>query len=169
MAKKVHREPPMMKFFQFIFSHYLTLLLTLLINSSSPPPHFLHLLTLSRSLYISINLCRLSFSTLVRNMMNQNVIGSDRKLILGSKTITVSVSNSPMFSSPPTYFTFPRRKFLELLEAADKNSTNINKNNLGAGKIASWVDSMRDSSPTRIRSSSHDSSDNDHKTSWTVR
>ncbi|KAL0702105.1 hypothetical protein Bca4012_058227 [Brassica carinata] len=101
-------------------------------------------------------------------MMNQNVIVSDRKPILGSKTITVSGSSSPMFSSPPTYFTFPRRKFLELLEAADKNSTNINKNNLGAGKIASWVDSMRDSSPTRIRSSSHDSSDNDHKTSWIV-
>ncbi|KAF8103544.1 hypothetical protein N665_0188s0475 [Sinapis alba] len=96
-------------------------------------------------------------------MMNQNVIVSDRKPILGS----VSVSNSPLFSSPPTYFTFPRRKFLELLEAADKNS---NKNNLGAGKIASWVDSMRDSSPTRLRSSPHDSVlDNDHKTSWTVR
>ncbi|CAG7904890.1 hypothetical protein IGI04_029056 [Brassica rapa subsp. trilocularis] len=101
-------------------------------------------------------------------MMNQNVIVSDRKAILGSKTITVS--NSPLFSSPPTYFTFPRHKFLELLEAADKNSNNINKNNLGAGKIASWVDSMRDSSPTRLRSSSRDSvSDNDHKTSWIVR
>ncbi|KAJ4867391.1 Trehalose-phosphate phosphatase B [Raphanus sativus] len=100
-------------------------------------------------------------------MMNQNVIVSDRKPILGSKTITISVSNSPLFSSPPTHFTFPRRKFLELLEAADKNS---NKNNLGAGKIASWVDSMRDSSPTRLRSSSRDSvSDNNHKTSWIVR
>ncbi|KAF2593797.1 hypothetical protein F2Q70_00045632 [Brassica cretica] len=101
-------------------------------------------------------------------MMNQNVIVSDRKAILGSKTITVS--NSPLFSSPPTYFTFPRHKFLELLEAADKNSNSINKNNLGAGKIASWVDSMRDSSPTRLRPSSRDSvSDNDHKTSWIVR
>ena len=101
-------------------------------------------------------------------MTNQNVIVSDSKAILGSKTITVS--NSPLFSSPPTYFTFPRHKFLELLEAADKNSNNINKNNLGAGKIASWVDSMRDSSPTRLRSSSRDSvSDNDHKTSWIVR
>ena len=99
--------------------------------------------------------------------MNQNVIVSDRKAILGSKTITVS--NSPLFSSPPTYFTFPRHKFLELLEAADKNSNSI-KNNLGAGKIASWVDSMRDSSPTRLRPSSRDSvSDNDHKTSWIVR
>ncbi|KAF3516004.1 hypothetical protein DY000_02064210 [Brassica cretica] len=101
-------------------------------------------------------------------MMNQNVIVSDRKAILGSKTITVS--NSPLFSSPPTYFTFPRHKFLEILEAADKNSNSINKNNLGAGKIASWVDSMRDSSPTRLRPSSRDSvSDNDHKTSWIVR
>ncbi|KAL0878262.1 hypothetical protein Bca101_027968 [Brassica carinata] len=101
-------------------------------------------------------------------MTNQTVIVSDRKPILGSKTITVSVSNSPLFSSPPTYFTFPRRKFLELLEAADKN--NNNNNNLGAGKIASWVDSMRDSSPTRLRSSSHESdSDNEDKTSWIVR
>ncbi|KAG5410271.1 hypothetical protein IGI04_006590 [Brassica rapa subsp. trilocularis] len=101
-------------------------------------------------------------------MTNQNVIVSDRNPILGSKTITVSVSKSPLFSSPPTYFTFPRRKFLELLEAADKN--NNNKNNLGAGKISSWVDSMRDSSPTRLRSSSRDSdSDNDEKTSWIVR
>ncbi|KAJ0241504.1 Trehalose-phosphate phosphatase B [Hirschfeldia incana] len=100
-------------------------------------------------------------------MMNQNVIVSDRKPVLGSKTINVSVSNSPLFSSPPTYFTFPRRKFLELLEAADKSS---NKNNIGACKIASWVDSMRDSSPTRLRSSCHDSvSDNEHKTPWTVR
>ncbi|ESQ27310.1 hypothetical protein EUTSA_v10018720mg [Eutrema salsugineum] len=100
-------------------------------------------------------------------MTNQNVIVSDRKPILGLKTITVSVSNSALFSSPPTYFTFPRRKFLKLLEAADKNNS---KNNLGAGKIASWVDSMRDSSPTRLRSSSHDSfSDNDDQTSWIVR
>ncbi|CAH8309579.1 unnamed protein product [Eruca vesicaria subsp. sativa] len=101
-------------------------------------------------------------------MMNQNVIVTDRKPILSSKTITVS--NSPLFSPTPTYFTFPRRKFLELLEASDKNSNNITKNNLGAGKIASWVDSMRDSSPTRLRPSSRDSvSDNDHKTSWIVR
>ncbi|XP_056851622.1 trehalose-phosphate phosphatase B isoform X2 [Raphanus sativus] len=101
-------------------------------------------------------------------MTNQTVIVSDRKPILGSKTITVSVSNSPLFSSLPTYFTFPPRKFLELLEAADKN--NNNKNNLGAGKIASWVDSMRDSSPTRLRSSSHDSdSDNEDKASWVGR
>ncbi|CAA7013353.1 unnamed protein product [Microthlaspi erraticum] len=94
-------------------------------------------------------------------MTNQNVIVSDRKPILGLKTITVSVSNSSLFSSsPPTaYFTFPRRKFLKLHE-----------DNLGAAKIASWVDSMRDSSPTRLRSSSHDSvSDNDDKTSWIVR
>ncbi|KAJ4909126.1 Uncharacterized protein Rs2_03747 [Raphanus sativus] len=78
-------------------------------------------------------------------MTNQTVIVSDRKPILGSKTITVSVSNSPLFSSLPTYFTFPPRKFLELLEAADKN--NNNKNNLGAGKIASWVDSKEGAEP----------------------
>ncbi|CAH2067789.1 unnamed protein product [Thlaspi arvense] len=97
-------------------------------------------------------------------MTNQNVIVSDRKTILGLKTVTVSVSDSALFSSPPAYFSFPRRKFLKLLEAAD------NKNTLGAGKIASWVDSMRDSSPTRLRSSSHDSvSDHDDQTSWIVR
>ncbi|KAL1204224.1 Trehalose-phosphate phosphatase B [Cardamine amara subsp. amara] len=98
-------------------------------------------------------------------MTSQNVIVSDRNPILGLKTITVSVSNSPLFSnSSPTYFTFPRRTFLKLLEAADKNKNN------NTPKIASFVDSMRDSSPTRLRSSSHDSvSDNNNKTSWIVR
>ncbi|XP_010416778.1 PREDICTED: trehalose-phosphate phosphatase B [Camelina sativa] len=101
-------------------------------------------------------------------MTNQNVIVSDRKPILGLQTITVSVSNSPLFSNSfPTYFTFPRRKFLKLLEAADNNNSNL----VVAPKITtSWVDSMRDSSPTRLRSSSNDSvSDNDDKTSWIVR
>ncbi|CAN8234015.1 unnamed protein product [Cochlearia groenlandica] len=102
-------------------------------------------------------------------MTNQNVIVSDRKPIFGFKTMNVSVSNSPLFSSPHTnYFTFPRRKFLKLLESAE-NINNKNKNNNLVG--VSWIDSMRDSSPTRLRSSSLDSVfDNDNnKTSWIVR
>lgn len=165
MAKKVQREPPMIdEVFPISFVSYFFLLPLLLINSSSPPspfpPPHLH------SLYICLFL--LCDSVFIENMTNQNVIVSDRNPILVLKTITVSVSNSPLLSNSfPTYFTFPRRMFLKLLEAADKNNNN---NIVVAPKIASFVDSMRDSSPTRLRSSSHDSvSDNDNKTSWIVR
>ena len=64
MAKKVHREPQMIdEVFSnsFLSLHKLFFSTLLLINFSSSPPHFLHL-TLSRSLYISINLCLASRS-----------------------------------------------------------------------------------------------------------
>ncbi|XP_010534066.1 PREDICTED: trehalose-phosphate phosphatase B-like isoform X2 [Tarenaya hassleriana] len=98
-------------------------------------------------------------------MTNRKVVVSDRKPVTGMK-ITVSVSDTPLFPekllpSPPSYFSIkPRIKFLKRIES--------DNNKLGAAKIASWVDSLRASSPTRLRSSGS-VSENDEKISWMVR
>ncbi|GFZ10036.1 haloacid dehalogenase-like hydrolase (HAD) superfamily protein [Actinidia rufa] len=81
-------------------------------------------------------------------MTNQNVVVSDAKSGIGV-TITVAVSNSTLFSAtvpkPPgptaggSYISISRKKLLKKMESS-----------VGAPRIsASWVDSMRASSPTR--------------------
>ncbi|KAJ9673802.1 hypothetical protein PVL29_023384 [Vitis rotundifolia] len=79
-------------------------------------------------------------------MTNQNVVVSDPKSAIGM-AIAVSVSNSSFFSpavpKPPTvpggYITISLKK----LETGGAG---------GAGRVGAWVDSMRASSPTRIKS-----------------
>ncbi|PSR99989.1 Trehalose-phosphate phosphatase [Actinidia chinensis var. chinensis] len=81
-------------------------------------------------------------------MTNQNVVVSDAKSGIGV-TITVAVSNSTLFSAtvtkPPSpiaggsYISISRKKLLKKMESS-----------VGPPRIsASWVDSMRASSPTR--------------------
>ncbi|XP_059624295.1 probable trehalose-phosphate phosphatase J [Cornus florida] len=90
-------------------------------------------------------------------MTKQNVVVSDTK---SGMAITVAVSNSSLFMTaaqrPPAvpggYITIPRKKLHHNLE--------IN----GAARINSWVDSMRASSPTHIKSPPL----SDHQSSWMV-
>ncbi|KAL5703949.1 trehalose-phosphatase [Ranunculus cassubicifolius] len=80
-------------------------------------------------------------------MTKQNVMVSDTKSGLA---ITVAVSNSSLFSSalqkpltnPGGYITISRSKLLKKLETGGVKE----------GRITAWVDSMRTSSPTHIRS-----------------
>ncbi|KAL5725460.1 trehalose-phosphatase [Ranunculus cassubicifolius] len=80
-------------------------------------------------------------------MTKQNVVVSDTKFGLA---ITVAVSNSSLFSStlqkpltnPGGYITISRSKLLKKLETGGVKE----------GRITAWVDSMRASSPTHIRS-----------------
>ncbi|KAL0461257.1 UNVERIFIED_CONTAM: putative trehalose-phosphate phosphatase J [Sesamum latifolium] len=95
-------------------------------------------------------------------MTNQNVVVSDAKSGI-NMAITVAVSGSSLFSSaaqkppavPGTYITISKKKLLQNLDI-----------NAGA-RINAWVDSMRASSPTHIKSSSPHLSD-DHHNSWTM-
>ncbi|KAL0396587.1 UNVERIFIED_CONTAM: putative trehalose-phosphate phosphatase J [Sesamum calycinum] len=95
-------------------------------------------------------------------MTNQNVVVSDAKSGI-NMAITVAVSGSSLFSSaaqkppavPGTYITISKKKLLQNLDI-----------NTGA-RINAWVDSMRASSPTHIKSSSPHLSDDPHN-SWTM-
>ncbi|KAL2246591.1 probable trehalose-phosphate phosphatase J [Sesamum indicum] len=95
-------------------------------------------------------------------MTNQNVVVPDAKSGI-NMAITVAVSGSSLFSSaaqkppavPGTYITISKKKLLQNLDI-----------NTGA-RINAWVDSMRASSPTHIKSSSPHLSD-DHHNSWTM-
>lgn len=78
-------------------------------------------------------------------MTSQNVVISDAKSGL-NMAITVAVSNSSIFTAaaqkpppPPGYIAFSRKKLL-----------NVEIN--GGARINAWVDSMRASSPTHIKS-----------------
>lgn len=99
-------------------------------------------------------------------MTNQNAVASDRKSAIGVK-ITVTLSNSSFFSRAATkalpapvrggYITISRKK------VARKPSDTE-----GGKKVNAWVDSMRDSSPTRVKSSASLSETAEHQTSWIV-
>ncbi|KAK4430585.1 putative trehalose-phosphate phosphatase J [Sesamum alatum] len=91
-------------------------------------------------------------------MTNQNVVVSDAKSGI-NMAITVAVSGfSTAAQKPPavpgTYITISKKKLLQNLDI--NSGTRIN----------AWVDSMRASSPTHIKSSPH-LSDHDHN-SWTM-
>ncbi|KAJ4701307.1 Trehalose 6-phosphate phosphatase [Melia azedarach] len=100
-------------------------------------------------------------------MTNQNAVASDRKSAIGVK-ITVTLSNSSFFSRAATkalpapvrggYITISRKK------VARKPSDTE-----GGKKVNAWVDSMRDSSPTRVKSSASLSETAEHQTSWITR
>ncbi|CAB4314103.1 unnamed protein product [Prunus armeniaca] len=85
-------------------------------------------------------------------MTKQNVVVSDAEAEIMNMAISVAVSNSSIFTAvaekppvgPPGYISISRKRFLNL------NLDSIN----GAERINSWVDSMRASSPTHLKSSS---------------
>ncbi|KAM0976201.1 hypothetical protein FF1_019184 [Malus domestica] len=86
-------------------------------------------------------------------MTKQNVIVSQPDAEIMNMAISVAVANSSIFTAvaekppvgPPGYISISRRRFVNL-----KNLDSFN----GAERINSWVDSMRASSPTHIKSSS---------------
>ncbi|KAA8546838.1 hypothetical protein F0562_003238 [Nyssa sinensis] len=90
-------------------------------------------------------------------MTKQNVVVSDTKSAI--KAITVAMSNSSLFAAAAQkqpavlggYFTISRKKVLQ----------NIDIN--GGARISAWVDSMRASSPTHIKSNPPASED---QSSW---
>lgn len=90
-------------------------------------------------------------------MTNQNVMLSESKPTIGVK-ITLTLSNSSLFSQPSTagYITISRKKVSKKLD------------NEGGPKVNAWVDSMRDSSPTRVKSTAS-LSETEEKSSWIVR
>lgn len=90
-------------------------------------------------------------------MTNQNVMLSESKPTIGVK-ITLTLSNSALFSqpSPAGYITIPRKKLLKKLD--DEGGTKLN----------AWVDSMRDSSPTRAKSTAS-VTETEEQSSWIVR
>lgn len=96
-------------------------------------------------------------------MTNQNVVVSDAKSGI-NVAITVAVSGSSRFQTaaqkppavPGTYITISKKKLVQNLDI--NSSTRIN----------AWVDSMRASSPTHIKSQPQPLSDVD-QTSWNVR
>ncbi|KAL3613406.1 hypothetical protein CASFOL_042669 [Castilleja foliolosa] len=99
-------------------------------------------------------------------MTNQNVVVPDGKSGI-NVTITVAVSGSSLFSTaaqkpPPApgtnYITISKKKLLQNLDI-----------NAGAGsaRINAWMDSMRASSPTHIKSSAGAISD-EYQSSWTL-
>ncbi|GFP90742.1 probable trehalose-phosphate phosphatase j [Phtheirospermum japonicum] len=98
-------------------------------------------------------------------MTNQNVVVSDGKPGI-NVTITVAVSGSSLFSTaaqklplaPGTnYITISKKKLLQNLD--------INAG-AGAARINAWVDSMRASSPTHIKSAAAIS--DEYQSSWTM-
>ncbi|KAI3462055.1 hypothetical protein Pfo_018718 [Paulownia fortunei] len=92
-------------------------------------------------------------------MTNQNVVVSDGKSGI-NMAITVAVSGSSLFTTaaqkppavPGTYITISKKKLLQNLDI-----------NSGA-RINAWVDSMRASSPTHIKSAAL----SDDQSSWTL-
>ncbi|KAL5844256.1 hypothetical protein ACOSQ4_010214 [Xanthoceras sorbifolium] len=98
-------------------------------------------------------------------MTNQNVVVSDSKSCIGLK-ITVMLSNSSIFSqaatkslpAPGRSFTIPSsKKVLKRLETD------------GGTRINAWVDSMRDSSPTRVKPYASTPSETEEQRSWIAR
>ncbi|GMN45303.1 hypothetical protein TIFTF001_014495 [Ficus carica] len=88
-------------------------------------------------------------------MTNQNVVVSDAK----GPAIAVAVPNQSLFASAPGgCITISRNK----LQRVDTFGG-------GGARISSWVDSMRASSPPRTTKSSTTLSDDEDKTSWTLR
>ncbi|KAF8405994.1 hypothetical protein HHK36_008074 [Tetracentron sinense] len=77
----------------------------------------------------------------LKEMRKQNVVISDAKSGI-NMAIKVSMSNSSLFSSaaPGGYISIPRKKLLKKIET-------------GGARINAWVDSMKASSPTHIKSS----------------
>ncbi|KAI4317248.1 hypothetical protein L6164_025136 [Bauhinia variegata] len=111
--------------------------------------------------------CPFSSSEILKEKMTQqNVVVSDPKSGI-NMAITVAVSNSSIFTTsvqkPPAaqggYISISRKKFLKNLEI----------NGLGGARINAWVDSMRASSPTHVKSNSTPSLADDHHSSWIVR
>lgn len=96
-------------------------------------------------------------------MTNQNVVISDTKLGIGM-AIHCHV-NSSVFSTvvpkppavPGKYIAISRKKFLKKIETG----------NGGGARVNAWVDSMRASSPTHVKSTSSLSQNEDHS-SWMV-
>lgn len=96
-----------------------------------------------------------------KKMTNQNVVVSDGKSGI-NMAITVAVSGSSLYppaaqkppAVPGTYITISKKKLLQNLDI-----------NGGGARINAWVDSMRSSSPTHLKSTPPLSDD---QTSWTV-
>lgn len=97
-------------------------------------------------------------------MTKQNVVVSDTKSGM-NMAITVAVTNSSIFTTaaqkpptvPGTYITINQKKLLQNLEINTSGTTRIN----------AWVDSMRASSPTHIKSTPPAHLSDDHS-SWMV-
>ncbi|KAB5568683.1 hypothetical protein DKX38_002476 [Salix brachista] len=93
-------------------------------------------------------------------MTNQNVVVPDAKQGIDI-TIAMALPKSlfspavpePLPAAPGGYFTITRKRFPKMTETG--------------GKTSSWVDSMRDSSPTRVKSTTSLSEPED-KNSWIV-
>lgn len=102
----------------------------------------------------------------VEKMTNQNVVVSDAKGV----AISVTVSNQTLFSSsvpshlgaPGACITISRKKLVRL------------ENGGGGARIRAWVESMRASSPPRMKSYnttaslSETQTQGEERTSWTV-
>lgn len=93
-------------------------------------------------------------------MTNQNVVVPDAKQGIDitiamalSKSLFSPVVPKPLPAAPGGYFTITRKRFSKKTETG--------------GKISSWVDSMRDSSPTRVKSTTS-LSETEEKNSWIV-
>lgn len=89
-------------------------------------------------------------------MTKQNVVVSDCSSRSGM--VTVAASTSALFSPPEAlaalggHIAMSEKKLLKRLEA-------------GGGRVNAWVDSMRDSSPSRIKSTT----EKEEQSSWIVR
>lgn len=103
------------------------------------------------------------------NMTNQNVVvASDRKSSNIGVKITVTLTNSPLFSGSDSkalpapgggYITISRKKILR--KPADTTDQ-------GGNRINAWVNSLRDSSPTRLKSSVASLLQTEEQNSWIV-
>lgn len=111
-------------------------------------------------------------------MTNQNVVVSDAKSGMGRVKITVTLSNNSIFPTPAAtkilpsprgsgrYITISRKDVPKRIESGGKEFSSESGN-----KITAWVDSMRDCSPPRVKSSvsSRSETETDHEqTSWMV-
>ncbi|XP_044474911.1 probable trehalose-phosphate phosphatase D [Mangifera indica] len=87
-------------------------------------------------------------------MTNHNVMVSEAKPTIGLK-ITLTPSNSSLFSqpSPAGYITISRKKVQKKRDCE------------GGTKANAWIDSMRDSSPTRVKSTAS-LSDTERQSYW---
>lgn len=103
-------------------------------------------------------------------MTNQNVVvASDRKSSNIGVKITVTLTNSPLFSGSDSkalpapgggYITISRKKILR--KPADTTDQ-------GGNRINAWVNSLRDSSPTRLKSSVASLLQTEEQNSWIAR
>lgn len=103
------------------------------------------------------------------NMTNQNVVvASDRKFSNIGLKITVTLTNSTLFSGADSkalpapgggFITISRKNILR--KPTDTTDQ-------GGNKINAWVNSLRASSPTRLKSSVAFSPQTEEQTSWIV-